>query len=111
MLKLNPKINGGWWKGEETMRVYEVRHRCGCKLMKINESYQGGALPYCKKCHIDVAVTKLNVKNKELKFEVVPELEPEPQSQSQSQSQLVRTGWCTSQLAFFVQLNTKGGQT
>jgi hypothetical protein len=70
------------------MRIYEVRHRCGCMLLKVDESYKGGAILYCKKCHIEVNITKTN---RELKFEVVPELEPEPKSQSQNQSQLVRT--------------------
>lgn len=74
------------------MRIYEVRHRCGSKLMKVDESYQGGAYPYCKKCHITVEVTKLSVKNEELIFEVEPERESEPKSQNHSQSRLVRTG-------------------
>jgi hypothetical protein len=71
-------------KGEKTMRIYEVRHRCGCMLLKVDKSYKGGAILYCKKCHIEVNITKTN---RELKFE----LEPEPKSQSQNQSQLVRT--------------------
>lgn len=76
-------------------KMYEVIHRCGTKLTVIDESYQGGNYPYCKKCKTNVALTPLKINNPEFKFKELKVPVPVPIMQSyfecQSQSQLVQT--------------------
>ena len=50
------------------MKKYEVRHRCGCFLTVIDDNYQGGVYPFCKKCKCNVTLTPLYVKNNEFKI-------------------------------------------
>jgi hypothetical protein len=77
------------------MKFYEVKHRCGCKLTVIDETYQGGNYPYCKKCKTNVKLTKPNIRNSEFKFIELRVPVPVPITDSyfecQSQSQLVDT--------------------
>ncbi len=76
------------------MKMYEAKHRCGCKLIIIDDNYKGGSYPYCKKCHINVKLTPVNVKNPEFKFKEVPVLVPitNNYSECQCQSQSINTG-------------------
>lgn len=81
--------------GDNNMTMYEVIHRCGCKLTVIDESYLGGNYPYCKKCKTNVQLTNINVKNIEFKFVELKVPVPVPivnnYFECQCQSQLVPT--------------------
>ncbi|MBW9154268.1 hypothetical protein [Clostridium estertheticum] len=50
------------------MNMYEVIHKCGCKLTVIDETYKGGNYPYCKKCKRNIMLTPVNIKNNEFKI-------------------------------------------
>lgn len=72
------------------MKMYQVVHRCGCKLTVIDDTYKGGNYPYCKKCHTNVPLPPLSNRSKEFKYVEVPVPVPiinnylECQCQSQS---------------------------
>lgn len=75
-------------------KMYEVTHRCGCKLTIIDDTYSGGNYPYCKKCRTNVILPAGHADNREFKYKPVPVSVPMISNhfECQCQSQLDQTG-------------------
>lgn len=70
------------------MKMYEVVHRCGCKLTVIDETYRGGNYPYCKKCKTNVRLLSLDNENPEFKIKELRVSVPVPISNNYLECQL-----------------------